>query len=690
MRYRAQRKWPEFSRDAGDILKLFGEHATAVQKQARSLLNRATPVCSLDLEFNDNRPTILGLSDGVLHISVPWEEGRSYLIELMAREPDIYWIGHFLISADVQVLAKEGINLYRQNVSDTAIWHWLTAMHLCKGTGKTEDGQDKRGKGYMNLWAFASLHTNLANWKGNWKCRGEEDGCDGEEGTKPCPVHRPFAYNATDAAACMLALPSVVTKAKFWRVTHLHDLHRDLLWSFSAMTGYGVKVDMPYVAHLRTELAADKLRIEQKLPFNPKSAPQVLAHFKAKGILLTDNQEETIREAMEEDGVDDAELNLLLEHKELGAGPDRWVGPKFVGEDERIHCRLGAWTSSGRMMAADPNLNNVGKRRVNRHQCKCGHAVKLEHVKQLVEEKEKLVCVVVGCGCKSFSPVNVGKKFRRMLVASPGFRFIDADLKNGENRVYLYLAGYEAPNEDFHDWMTTNIGIDNSHPFAMALGSARDAAKSVTHAVDYGEGLQLRYASELRTARIKKEIDAGARTVFPEWTFRGKVVTFTGVNMARRAFGSATLENRRAALDIAERYMSRFPKLRELQQRIMKQVEQEGGARPPNGYLTKLYGTDEDVLKSALAIWGSQPVAHILKLSVVQLQKAFGAGSSLRPLLPIHDEMLCEAPEDGDATAQCRELQGAMEQRMSEMPGMLIPADPSHGPSWSELKKLAS
>src|SRR5207248_3345987 len=161
--------------------------------------------------------------------------------------------------------------------------------------------------------------------------------------------HRPYKYNGVDAAAVILAMPSVARKARLWKVDHLHDLHRDLLWSFTAMSNYGVKVDVPYVAQLREELAEDKLKIEKRLPFNPKSPAQIVAHFKKKGITLKDATEETVRKAVEEDGEEDEELLLTLEHKELGNGPDRWFGDKFVGADERIHCRLGPWTSSGRM-----------------------------------------------------------------------------------------------------------------------------------------------------------------------------------------------------------------------------------------------------------------------------------------------------------------------------------------------------
>jgi hypothetical protein len=693
LRYVAQWEWPVVVKDAAVIPRLFGSESAQFQSALKSIMNRppdSPPICSLDLEFNPERPTVLGLSDGVLHVSVPWDEGRPHLIDLLRVHPDIYWIGHFLISADVQVLAKEGIQLYRQNVTDSAIWHWLTNMHLCKGTGKTEDGHDKRGKGYMNLYTYASLNTSYRNWK---ECPGEDVCVDG----RPCPDHNEPDYNGLDAAAVIVGLPNVVRKARLWRVDHLHDLHRDLLWAFQDASNYGVRVDMAYVDTLQEELIHDKERIATQLPFNPASPLQVVQHFKTKDIKLDDAQEETIRKVIER-GEDDDELELLLEYKEIGNGPQRWFKRQYrdkngwwkgyVDAYDRIHCRLGAWTSSGRMMCADPNLNNVGKRRVNRHQCTCGHAT-VEHTPQILDGKEKKVCGIVGCGCKSFTPVNIGKKLRRAIIASDGTVFIDADYKNGENMVYMYLAGESIDTtEDFHTWMAGNIGIDDSHPFAMKEGSARDAAKTVTHAQDYFEGIKLMTDAELRTAKIRKEIEMGARLVFSDWKFKGRTVTFTGINLARRALGKASLENRRATLDIAQRYMNRFPKIRGLQMRITAQLEREGGARPPHGYFTRLTGDDEECCKSAAAIWGSQPIAHLLKLSIVDLQRRFEGGSGLRPLLPIHDELLCEWPADADPVEGCRLLKSAMERETPEMPGMRIKAEPSWGSTWRDLRKV--
>lgn len=693
MRYRPKRGWPTIVRDPARILDLFGPESSRFQSSLKSMLQRpldSPPICSLDLEFNPERPTVLGLSDGVLHVSVPWDAGRPYLIELLHREPNIYWIGHFLISADVQVLAKEGIQLYRQNVTDSVIWHTLTAAHLNKGAGKTEDGHDKRGKGYMNLWTYASLYTSLANWK---ECIGEENGCDG---TRPCYEHNQIFYNALDAGSVIMGLPNVVRKARLWRVDHLHDLHRDLLWSFQEMSNYGVMVDMLYVDELRQELLEDKAKIAAQLPFNPASPLQIVQHFKKKGIVLKDAQEETIRKAVES-GETDPELEGTLEYKELGNGPDRWFKRQyrdkhgwwkgFVDAYDRIHCRLGIFTSSFRLNSADPNMNNIGKRRVNRHMCTCTHPA-TEHIAQMVDGKEKKVCV--RCECKSFKPVNIGKKLRRAIIASPGTTFVDSDWKNGENMVYMYLAGESIDTtEDFHTWMATNIGIDDSHPFAMKEGSARDAAKTVVHAADYGEGIKLMTDAELRTAKIKKEIDFGARVVFPDWKVWGKTVTFTGINLARRALGKASLENRKATLDIGTRYFARFPSIRNLQMRITKQLENEGGARPPHNYFTRLTSNDEDAIKSALAIWGSQPISHLLKLTIVDLQGRFERGETkLRPLLPIHDELLCEWPADADPVEGARLLKTAMERETPEMPGMIIKSEPSFGVNWRDLQKV--
>jgi hypothetical protein len=641
--------WPKPSRTASDIMKLYGK-----------------PALGLDLEWDlRDRPTVLGISDGEFGVSCNWKEGKPYLVELHRRFPNTIWVGHNFVGADTFVLVKEGIQMLLENSEDTIIRWWLNNMHLCKSSNRAEEddggsggGGSKRGRGFMNLGSMCSVMTNFSYWK---ECRGEM--CEG-----PCPEHDVFGYNVTDAGAPVIALPQLKRQAMIYGTEDLYKMHRELAYILGEMREFGVAVDVPYVNQLREEFEREKEALYaqlEKIGINPRSGKQVLEFFAARDIQLENNQEQTIREAFEDTG--DEVLGLLLDYKELGNGPDRWFAPQYVSDkgylegflakDGRIHPHLGFFTSSGRLMCAGPNLQNVAKRRINR---KTGE--------------------------------NVGKKIRKAIVASPGHYLVRADFSNAENRSFVYLAGYEPPSGDFHAWMVANIGIDNSHPFAIAMGSARDAAKSVTHAADYLEGIQLKTANELKTPRIKKEIEFGARLVFPEWTFGGRIITFTGANMAQRAFGSKTLENRKQALDIVTRYMDQFPGIRALQMKITKQIEEQGVCKLPTGYVIKSYGDPHDRMKAAASYWGSNPIAHLSKLALIDIARKRRAGRPMREVLQIHDEILTEVPDSVHPDEAMKWLVQSMELPMDlgvkEMPKPFVcPAEPSYGPNWKDQKE---
>lgn len=928
MAFKPLKHWPRVSRSPVDIRQFYG-----------------VPILGLDLEWDEKtgKPTILGLSDGVSAVSCPWGDGKPYLAELLRLFPNTKLVGHNVVGADREVLAGEGIPTTLEQMEDTIIYHWLVNMHLCKSSKKAaleEDEGAKRGRGFMNLGTMSSLYTDLSYWK---ECR--ESACEG-----PCPKHDVWGYNGTDSLAPVSALPKLQITAKLRRVDDLYPMHRELASVLSEMRGYGVYVDVPYVAQLKTEFERDKEKIRTQLSFNPDSPIQVMKHFKGLGIELENAQEQTIRDAVEELGDETVpdELVLTLEYKELGNGPDRWFAPRvwdtsgkrhgwkgFLSPDGRVHPSLGYFTSSGRMQCTGPNLQNVAKRRIDRRNCICGH-LRTEHRSdpaRLVIPLKSVPCTVSGCGCGNFSGVSVGKKIRRAIVAppghyiirgdwclAPGTRVLTSDLRwvpienlqqgdkllafdenigghcvrfqestveknkrlvlpsyrvltdkgeviasadhqwmvrriergrwiryqwvktrdlrlddqigyfgkpwetdrsyeagyvsgildgegslstgsrhghlvfaqndnealkqtlaflttrdfnftvrnprrprspklrqvyltgkdrptlralgmfrpprllakakklwegkriwngktkkafvtgleylgnhpvyatqtssrtliaegffshncNAENRVMLYLAGYGIPDKsiDFHGMMRDSIGLTEDEPFAVSLGGARDAAKSVSHASNYLEGLMLLTDERLRSPGIRREITKGARTVYPDWQFDGLTVTFTGVNLARRAFGSATYENRMRALDVTERYFNRYPGLRKLQQDIGNRCAMEKAVRTPLGYCTLSYGFPEERYKTAAAIWGSQPVAHISKVSLLHLWREFKAGRPMRPVLQVHDELICYVHNSVPVEQAAGWLRDAMEVGVPEMAGFHIPADITYG-----------
>lgn len=607
-------------------------------------------------------------------MSVPWSSGLEAFRTLIT-ERGADWVGHNFVAADLIILERLGINIPLDRCQDTIIWFWLTNPNLAKAGGKSveEDAGERRGRGFFNLGTMLSVYTDLSYYK---SCRGE--GCSG-----PCPTHDVFGYNGIDALGPVLALPGLRRQARLRGVDKLYPLHRDLAYVLAHMQDYGVRIDVPYVDKLNEEFLRERSEIEVQLPFNPKSPKAILEFF--KGIKLEDAQEDTVRELVEDLG-DEApeELVMLLDYKELGNGVNRWFERQYrdkngwmqgyLDPQGFVHPRLNFFTSSSRLACSSPNFQNVAKRRVSRKMCICGQA-KEQHPAE---------------GCKGFRGESLGKKIRKAIIAPEGWYIVRADLSNAENRYVLHRGGYTIDRDtDLHAWVRDMIGIGEDWEIAIKEGSARNAAKSVQHGNNILEGLQLKTPEQLRTPKILKEIEAGARWV-EDWRFNGKVVTFTGVNLARRIYGTASLEARKNALDISRKYFERFPGVRAFQKAISRQIERDHAIRTPNGYVTPLYGTDDERMKIAQGISQQSPIAHITKLALLNCWARWKRDGLMRPVLQIHDELLCYAKNEVPPETACRWLQEDMEVSQDDVPelkGLLIPAEPSHGRSWSEQNK---
>jgi hypothetical protein len=698
-------KWPEVSRNAEDILKFKGE-----------------PLLGLDFEWEieTGEPTILGIGNAKWAVSVTFNQGLPYLQQLLETSPETIYCGHNLIGADLMVLEAHGIKIPLERCEDTILRHWLCNMHLSKTTKKEadpDDHEEKKGRGFNNLWTAASIYTSLRCYKycrdgikpGKWKPAKE---CEG-----PCPVHEPFWYNGVDCIAPAQMIPPMRRTMQLRGVEKLYPMHKELSNVLAHMQKVGVKIDQPYIADLRDKFNKEKFDLAQSLPFNPESWREALAYFRANGIYLENAQEGTIREACEmfnEDTIiaSGSKPHIALfdwmEYKELGDGVDRWYAPRvwnaeskdwegFVDEFGFLHPSLGLFTSSGRLMCVGPNLQNVAKRRVSRRVCECGHS-KMEHLLRTDGH-----CNCSDCKCEKFVGEKVGKAVRRGIIAPEGYYIVRADYSNAENRGFLYMAGYEPPTTDLHAWMVQNLGLREDEEFSIKMGSARDASKSVTHAADYGEGLKLCYEHELKSKRIKDEIDAGARLVFPHWKFRGRIVTFTGINLANRVWGEATYENRHTALTYVERYIGNgkalpsdfgawptgpYSRIRDLQAKIWAQCEQEKMVRPPHGYALLSFGHDEDRMKQAAAVWGSQPIAHFTKLALLKLAPKEWKAAERYPVLQVHDEILTYVRQEIAPESACAWLRDGMVFETPEMPGFKIPVDCSYGSNWRDQTKV--
>lgn len=614
------------------------------------------PILSLDYEYGirTGDPTIVGLSDEKSTVSVPHDDGHPHVLQLLEKYPDAQWLGHNFCGAENEVWRKLGIHIKPEQIIDTIAYHYLLNMHLCKAQKKAaDDDEDVKGRGFMNLFAMCSLYTDCDNWK---SCVGEEQ-CLEEK--RACPEHSPFDYNGVDTYWPLKAYPKMLQVAKMRGVDRLYPLHRDLLLTLQRVRERGVLVDVPYVDTLRTDFESARAELRAGFSFNPDSPQQVCKHFH-----LDDAQEKTVREAAE-DADEGSEIARLLEYKELGKGPDRWFAPRsfdygkgewngYVDDNGYIHCQLGIFTSTGRFNCTSPNLQNVAKRRKDRR-----------------------------------TGESLGKRVRRAIVAPDGYYLYRADYKAAEYRTFLTLAGYRNIPEDmdFHDWMAKVMGLTAEDPFAMSLGGPRDAAKSVMFGTIYFEGLKLVSAQELRKPRMLKEIAMGARMVFPDWKVFEKVVTFTGINLAQRALGGATLENRAKALGYVQRIFKEFPDSRLLQRKITKQLEMERAVRPPTGYCLLSYGPEEDRIKTAAACWGSNPVAHSTKYAILRAAAHPKLNDTL--VLQVHDEFLFYVDCRHEAKDVKRWIQEVMVFPLPEIPELTIPVDASVGRNWADCVEIA-
>ena len=659
-------------RSADDIQKFFGR-----------------PVVGLDLEWNPQtgKVSILGLGAAPdVALSTAWDHNGARSRFRMLVDKGTVFTGHNVIDADYYALRDEGIVVEPEKLQDTIIWHWLCNSHLCKTSVKSgdENENERRGAGYMGLHAMASVYTPFPFWK---DCRGATCPAAAGDARQPCPIHAEWVYNGIDSLAPAVALPALQRHAKLLGVDHLYPFHAKLMHTLHRIRERGVPVDMAYVDTIQGDFRANKDELRDELTtrgFNPNSPKQIKDYFKKLKVSLDVTDEDAIRSMVEDDETPEAarqDAESLLEYKELGKGADAWFARYdratdigYVHADGFAHPRMNPYTSTARLACSCPNYHNIPKRRIDR----------------------KLMAKLIADGMaegKARKAANIAIKLRRCVAAPEGYVLVRADYKSGENLAYLWMAGYRdlsqfqptmTKAEDLHTWLKDAAGIKETDEFALRLGGAREASKSLVHAGDYLEGLSLRTRDELKYGHAKREVDAGARIVFWDWTFGDYIVTFTGANLAERAFGSRSWANRKKALEAQGNIFHRFPRIRDLQKRITAQCW-EGLVQPPHKYALLSFGETrlayEERLKTAAACWGSQPIAHFSKIALMRAE-----GTYLDPRLQVHDELLflvdrVEWEKRGGAkvAADVREAMDTRNSGPEELKDCFIPVDVSWG-----------
>lgn len=643
----------------------------------RKVLAGVTDLCGLDYEFNTStlRPTVIGISNYVECAAVWYTPEIQAEVERARKERGFAYSGHAVLTADRQVL--ESAVGYLTNLadwSDSMLTFWLANADLCKAPSKEED-QDG-GLGFMGLGTMVSLTTDLPHHK---TCRGRN--CE----ELICPRHDVRGYCAIDAYGGLLGdVKSRETlRAYGMPSSSITFLHR-LAELAKKMSDYGVAVDRRYVDTLAASMVEEQEKLfpgpkEDGFVFNPRSPKAVLDWSRDNKIFLAATDKDAVQTALEKaageagylgdkfEDVRDAldrdidslepalkTLYKLYTYKVLGKGTDSWFHERYFGADGLLHPRfVVTGTSTGRFSSSRPNFQNIPKR-------------------------------------------GWGKKVRKAFVPrEKGNVIVEADFSQLELRICLYLAEVDPTiiGADAFSWLVSKSGGLFDKAAERFGGKPRDIAKSISHAANYLEGLRLLDPAEMDYARTKSEVEAGAIRIYhprymdgitKEWTFHGKVVAFTGSNLAQRLFKSKSFENRRKALEIQEDiYFKAFPQIRRWQQAALGAAEAKGYVSSPAGRFLRLYDTPEKNAKIIVAFLGQGVGASHVQSIMLQYNERHGTVF----LGNIHDALLGEF----EGSASLESIYKTMKEMEEETPlltGFRCPCKVEVGKHWGDMKAL--
>lgn len=642
----------------------------------RRILRESEGPLGCDFEFEwTYKATHIGIS--TLDEAVCVRSTPELIRELVA---DLKWkgrpiVGHSVIGAErkvIQVATGELLDL--KYFEDSMISHHLTSADLCSAPGKGEDAEEKGSLGFMDLWCMASLHTMLPAWK---TCPGKD--C----AMLVCPIHRKDNYCAVDSYASLAGHYDMMRELEDHGVSHDYYRRKHLLAEIAwKMEEQGIRVDKKYVREFEAASEEKKLGLfpyemqgkKKKFEFfNPKSPDQVLEYFKRHNIAMETADKSNILRALEKQaaahGFSDMkdleaaeELPEVLDNlyklhlfKEAGKGLKAWFDDRYIDRDGLIHPRFViTGTSTDRWSSSRPNFTNVPVRG------------------------------------------DWGKMVKKSVVPrEAGLEIADADASQLELRTCLVLAGMDAkdvPPKVFEFIVDNSNGAFDKAAGIMAT-TPRQVAKSFTHGGNYMESFQLIYPDDLFRTGIKREIEAGARRVYLksyngpfDWTFRGKIVTFTGTNIAERIFGDKSYENRRKALEILEdAYMANFPIIRRWQKSVLDQVQEDGYVKSPfSGRFLRLYGHDDEQCKAAIAFLGQGVSAEHMQSIIIRRYLELGEV----PLIHVHDSLVIEFPTEW-SDKKLYDHYRSMFEATDHIPGFAVPGEIKRGPTYGDLRKIA-
>ncbi len=245
---------------------------------------------------------------------------------------------------------------------------------------------------------------------------------------------------------------------------------------------------------------------------------------------------------------------------------------------------------------------------------------------------------------------EVGREIRKMFVAKDGYMLVGADYSQIELRVLAHISGDETmqkafiEDEDIHS--ITASQVFNVPPF-LVTDTMRSRAKTVNFGIIYGQS-EFSLAGDLKISR--KEAKEYIDSYFEHYSGVKKYMEET-IESAKRDLYVTTLFNRRRQIpELASKNFN----LRSFGERAAMN--------------TPIQGTAADIIKIAMvktaeALRRECPEAYLI--------------------LQIHDELICEVPEDKASLAADilkREMENAVELSVP------LKADVKVGKSWYETK----
>jgi DNA polymerase-1 len=408
----------------------------------------------------------------------------------------------------------------------------------------------------------------------------------------------------------------------------------------AVMEATGIRIDVPYLAGLSSEIGATLEQLESKakevaeVDFNLASPKQLgellfntlgLDRKKSRRTKTGYSTDATVLEKLEQDH---PVVPLVLEHRVLSKLKSTYVDalPQLVeAETGRVHTDFNqAVTATGRLSSSNPNLQNIPVR------------------------------------------TEFSRRIRKAFLPQDGWKLISADYSQIELRILTHLSGEEVLQQAYRDGddvhaLTARLLLDKDE----VSSDERRLGKTINFGVIYGMGAQ-RFARETGVSQSEaKDFLIKYKQRYP------KVFAFLELQ-ERLALSQGYVETilgRRRPFHFDRNGLGRLNGMDPLE--INLEVARRGGM-------------EAQQLRAAAnaPIQGSS--ADIIKLAMVQLQTELESKNlPARLLLQVHDELVLEV----DPTA-LKDIQQLVVQTMEKALPLSVPlvVETGVGDNWMDAK----